>query len=195
MVGNAIAQSAQPIISYNFGLGRSERVAATERIALTVSVVCGVLITAVFALFPRALVGLFIDSESAAARLAIAGFPYFSTAFVFFILNLCVIGYYQSVEQVRPAVFLRFAARISVFGALLYPAARAIGMKGIWLTLFVSEAPDRSSQRFGLCGGVRAPAAVYRKNSMTGRRPDGPGGSGSATPVRRPKRGPYSVFP
>lgn len=140
MVGNAIAQSAQPIISYNFGLGRSERVAATERIALTVSVVCGVLITAVFALFPRALVGLFIDSESAAARLAIAGFPYFSTAFVFFILNLCVIGYYQSVEQVRPAVFYALLRGFLFLVPCFILLPRAIGMKGIWLTLFVSEA-------------------------------------------------------
>ena len=119
MVGNAIAQSAQPIISYNFGLG---------------------LITAVFALLPRALVGLFIDSESAAARLAIAGFPYFSTAFVFFILNLCVIGYYQSVEQVRPAVFYALLRGFLFLVPCFILLPRAIGMKGIWLTLFVSEA-------------------------------------------------------
>ncbi len=43
MVGNAIAQSAQPIISYNFGLGYRSRVVATERIALLTSVVSGVL--------------------------------------------------------------------------------------------------------------------------------------------------------
>ena len=39
MVGNAIAQSAQPIISYNYGLGLTERVAATERIALITAII------------------------------------------------------------------------------------------------------------------------------------------------------------
>ena len=53
MVGNAIAQSAQPIISYNFGLGRGDRVSATERIALFTSVACGLVITAAFTLFPQ----------------------------------------------------------------------------------------------------------------------------------------------
>ena len=61
---------------------------------------------AAFTLFPHILVGLFISPDNPAARIAIAGYPYFSAAFIFFILNLTVIGYYQSVERVKPATFL-----------------------------------------------------------------------------------------
>ena len=139
MVGNAIAQSAQPIISYNFGLGYRERVVATERIALLTSAVCGVIIMAAFTLFPQLLVGLFLQPDNTAARIAIDGFPYFSTAFVFFIFNLTVIGYYQSVENVKPATALAllrgFIFLIPSF--LLLP--RAIGTNGIWLALALSE--------------------------------------------------------
>ena len=139
MVGNAIAQSAQPIISYNFGLGYRTRVVATERIALLTSVVCGVIIMAAFSLFPHLLVGLFINPDNASARIAIEGYPYFSTAFVFFILNLTVIGYYQSVEQVKPATALAllrgFIFLIPSF--LLLP--KAMGTNGIWLALCLSE--------------------------------------------------------
>ena len=103
MVGNAIAQSAQPIISYNFGLGEKKRVADTKRIALFTSVVCGIVTTAAFILFPHILVGLFVNPDSTAALIAIEGFPYFSLAFVFFIINLMLIGYYQSVENVKLA--------------------------------------------------------------------------------------------
>ena len=39
MVGNAIAQSAQPIISYNFGAGCRQRVQKTIRIALLLSLI------------------------------------------------------------------------------------------------------------------------------------------------------------
>ncbi len=74
MVGNAIAQSAQPIISYNFGLGRRDRVADTERVALLTALVCGVLVTAVFVLLPGGLVGLFLPGDNPAARIAIEGF-------------------------------------------------------------------------------------------------------------------------
>ena len=138
MVGNAIAQSAQPIISYNFGLDR-KRVVATERIALLTSVVSGIVIMAAFSLFPHILVGLFINPNNPAARIAIEGYPYFSTAFIFFILNLTVIGYYQSIERVKPATLFAllrgFIFLIPSF--LLLP--EILGNNGIWLALSFSE--------------------------------------------------------
>lgn len=53
MVGNAIAQSAQPIISYNFGAGLHNRVAATERIALLTAIACGTVVTLLFTYCPQ----------------------------------------------------------------------------------------------------------------------------------------------
>lgn len=56
MVGNAIAQSAQPIISYNFGLGYQKRVLTTEKIALMTSFICGIIIMSLFIFCPQILV-------------------------------------------------------------------------------------------------------------------------------------------
>ena len=126
MVGNAIAQSAQPIISYNFGLGEKKRVADTKRIALFTSVICGIVTTAAFILFPHILVGLFVNPDNTAALIAIEGFPYFSLAFVFFIINLMLIGYYQSVKNVKLA---------NLFALL----PEAMGTNGAWLALCLSE--------------------------------------------------------
>lgn len=139
MIGNAVAQSAQPIISYNYGLGQHGRVAAAERIALVTAVVCGLVSTAAFVFLPRGLVGLFIDTENAAAQLAIAGFPYFAVAFVFFIFNLTVIGYYQSVERMKPATGLALL-RGFVFLALSFMLLpKFAGEKGLWLALAAAE--------------------------------------------------------
>ena len=139
MVGNAIAQSAQPIISYNFGLGYQSRVAATERIALLTSVVSGVIIMTAFCVFPHILVGLFLSPDNPAARIAIAGYPYFSASFIFFIFNLTVIGYYQSVERVRPATVLAlFRGFIFLIPSFIF-LPKAMGTNGIWLALCLSE--------------------------------------------------------
>lgn len=139
MIGNAIAQSAQPIISYNWGLGYAKRVMTTERIALATSIVCGGIITFIFCFFPHSLVGLFISLDEETASIAINGFPYFSIAFIFFILNLCIIGYYQSVERIKSAIFYAvfrgFIFLIPCF--ILLP--KLIGVKGIWLALAASE--------------------------------------------------------
>lgn len=139
MVGNAIAQSAQPIISYNFGAGLHGRVAATERIALFTAVVCGAAVTLLFTCCPRYLVGLFIDPAVPAARIAITGFPLFSVAFIFFIMNLTAVGYYQSVERVRPATtFALFRGVVFLVPSfLLLPGV--LGAEGIWLALALSE--------------------------------------------------------
>lgn len=139
MIGNAIAQSAQPIISYNYGCGKCGRVAETERLAILSAVGIGVIVTSAFLFFPSVMIGLFLDSDTEAAKIAVKGMPIFSTAFVFFIFNLTVIGYFQSIKQVVPAIIFALL-RGAVF---LIPAfvvmPLLLGVKGIWLALFVSE--------------------------------------------------------
>ena len=83
MVGNAIAQSAQPIISYNFGAGASGRVIQARRIALATAVVCGMTAMGLFVCCPRILVGFFLDTDTPAALIAIEGVPLFASGFVF----------------------------------------------------------------------------------------------------------------
>lgn len=139
MVGNSIAQSAQPIISYNYGLGYHQRVRAAERIAITVAVVSGLLVTALFVFVPHRMTGLFLAGDSAAADIAVAGFPLFSAAFVAFIFNLTAIGYFQSVEKVMPSiVFALLRGVIFLIPAFLVMPV-CFGVAGIWLSLGVSE--------------------------------------------------------
>ena len=140
MVGNAIAQSAQPIISYNYGLGLMERVASTERIALSTAVVCGTVVTLAFSIFPDLLVGLFVDLEGAAAQIAVYGFPYFSTGFIFFIVNITAVGYFQSTENILPAtIFALLRGFIFLVPSFMLLPSLLSGASGIWLALPLSE--------------------------------------------------------
>ena len=92
-----------------------------------------------FVCCPRILVGFFLDTDTPAALIAIEGFPLFASGFVFFIVNLTVIGYYQSLERVRAATtfaLLRgFVPLVPAF--LLLP--RVAGISGIWLAMPLSE--------------------------------------------------------
>lgn len=140
MFGNSIAQSAQPIISYNFGAGLRERVSATERIALITAILCGMVVTGVFMCFPTSLVELFISSSIPAAQIAIAGFPYFSMAFIFFIVNLTVVGYFQSVESVKSATIFALLRGVVFLVPSFILLPNILGVVGIWLALAFSEA-------------------------------------------------------
>ena len=139
MIGNAIAQSAQPIISYNYGLGNKQRVAATERLAVFSALGCGAIVTAAFVLIPGAMVSLFLNSDLPAARIAMSGFPIFSSAFVFFIFNLTAIGYFQSVEKVVPSVVFALLRGVVFLVPAFIIMPRILGNAGIWLALAVSE--------------------------------------------------------
>ncbi len=139
MTGNAVAQSAQPIISYNFGIGALKRVVQTERIAVGAAIICGLLITSVFVMFPRIMVSLFIDAKSAAGVIATRGLPIFAMAFVAFVFNLTVIGYFQSVGKVRLSVIFALLRGI-VFIIPAYLILPSVwGINGVWLAQFVSE--------------------------------------------------------
>lgn len=140
MVGNAIAQSAQPIVSYNFGMGARGRVTAALRIALSTAVVCGAAVMAAFVFCPTLLVRLFLSADDAAAHIAVRGLPYFATGFIFFIVNLTVIGYYQSVERVRPATLFALLRGFVLLVPNFVLLPLLLGSAGIWLAMPVSEA-------------------------------------------------------
>lgn len=139
MIGNAIAQSAQPIISYNFGAGYNTRINQTLRVSIITTLICGSAVSAAFILLPEWLVGLFIGLDNPASDIAISGFPYYAAGFIFFVMNLSTIGYYQSIERVLPAtVFALLRGFIFLIPCFII-LPQLFGDKGIWLALSVSE--------------------------------------------------------
>lgn len=140
MIGNAIAQSAQPIISYNFGLGASLRVREAERTALTTAAICGLTVTAAFVLLPGWLVGLFVSLDNGAAKIAVDGFPYFASGFLFFIFNVTAVGYFQSVERVKPATTFALMRGFILLIPSFLVMPSLLGTHGIWLAMPVAEA-------------------------------------------------------
>lgn len=139
MIGNAIAQSAQPIISYNYGLGLADRVRGTETLAIKTALGFGIVVTAGFVAFPQGMVGLFLDTHTEAARLAIEGLPMFAACIIFFIFNVTAIGYFQSVERVAPSVWFALMRGIIFLVPSFVLLPMAIGTPGIWLALALSE--------------------------------------------------------
>ena len=139
MIGNAIAQSAQPIISYNYGRDSMDRVLKTESLAIISAIICGLLVTTMFVFFPNTLVKLFISNNWEIHEIAVSGFPIFSVAFVFFIFNLTVIGYFQSIENAWSSILFAVLRGIVFLIPSFLILPRFFGVAGIWLALGFSE--------------------------------------------------------
>ena len=150
MIGNAIAQSAQPIISYNYGTGLWHKVRETRRLLLRTATLFGVCLSLLFILFPRELVGLFVDTQSQAGRIATAGFPYLGTGTVFFIANVAVIGYFQSLERIRESILFVLMRGVILLIPCFYLLPAVWGTTGMWLAMPVTEALT-STIIYGMC--------------------------------------------
>lgn len=139
MIGNAVAQSAQPIISYSFGRMEWPRVIEARRIALLTALVCGCLVAACFIAVPRLLVALFVDPADPAAQIAIDGFPLFAPGCIFFVVNLAAIGYFQSLERLAPATLFALLRGLVLLVPCFVFLPQLLGVSGIWFAMPLSE--------------------------------------------------------
>lgn len=69
-----------------------------------------------------------------------AGIPLVAAGFVFYIVNVTVIGYFQSVERVCPATIYSLARGLVFLVPSFLIMPHVAGTPGIWLALPVSEA-------------------------------------------------------
>lgn len=140
MIYSAVAQSAQPIISFNHGARLTTRVHKTLSFSLKVSIALGFAVSAVFFLFPSGVISIFLDNGTAAGTIATNGLPFYAAGFVFMAINICVVGYYQSVERAGLAVMLTLLRGIVFLVAAFVLLPSLLGEKGLWLAIPAAEA-------------------------------------------------------
>ena len=129
MVFNAMVQSAQPIVSYNYGCGQLLRSNKALRLCIISAVVC----------FSGDIVSLFLpDRTSHAWQYAVAGLPLFAVDYIFFGINVITIGYYTSIERINLAMRLTLLRGIlPVLFFFVLPAW--LGVTGIWLAVAAGD--------------------------------------------------------
>ena len=136
---NSVAQAAQPIISYNYGAGLSDRVRQALRIAIITACACGAFISVSMWLGAPSLTAIFLSPAETAYTLAADGLPILGICALFFALNITFIGYYQSREQAgRATVYMLLRGIIfMVPGFIFLPGL--IGEPGLWLAIPLAE--------------------------------------------------------
>ena len=139
MFGNAVAQSALPIISYNYGASNEKRVSKTFRLSMRIAAAFGVLLSLLGMSATPTIASIFISSDDPAFAIATSGLPFYSVCFMFLVMNVVLIGYLQSLERYNPAnIFMLLRGYILIIPAFIgLPAV--IGTTGLWCAPAVSE--------------------------------------------------------
>lgn len=138
MVASAIVQSAQPIISFNFGNREYKRISKVLCLSLLVSSVFSICASFFIIIFGRHVVSLFLPEIAKAHEIAVYGIHYFAAGFIFFALNMVLIGYSQSIDHASPATV--FTVLRGVFMAACFIVLPILfGVKGVWMAMPIAE--------------------------------------------------------
>lgn len=138
-IGNAVAQSAQPIISFNYGAHQLDRVSRTLKVALLTAAICGVLVALALAAGTSGVVALFLQPDEAAYGIAVKGIPLFASCSVFFAINIAFIGYYQSIERALASTVYTLLRGIVLLVPCFLLLPRLVGVPGLWLAIPAAE--------------------------------------------------------
>lgn len=133
-----IMQGMQPIVGYNFGQKKPDRVRKTMTYSLVSSVIYGLAICAVCLLFPAALIGL-LSKESAIITEGQTALRLMAFASPLCGISLMVAAYFQSVGRAKEALVITLGGIILVKLPVLLLSFSMFSLTGIWISEVVSE--------------------------------------------------------
>ena len=139
MVNNAIAQSTQPIISYNYGIQQWKRVRQAFKLALLCAVVCGGLACVGTILFCPEVSSLFLGNHGNAYEIAVSGIPYFSLGYVFFDSQYRLYRVLPEHRTFQTRYAIHYSTRNRDYHPKFHVPTVVCGIKGIWLAVPLSE--------------------------------------------------------
>ncbi len=139
MLDSAIAQSAQPIISFNHGIKNQKRIFSATRLSLIAAISCSIAIFVFTYFFSAEISSLFIDSKNITHTIATAGFPLYAVCFVPCAINIISVVYFQSIERSRIAMIITIMRGFLFLGLAFWFMPILFGTKGIWLAVPACE--------------------------------------------------------
>lgn len=134
-----VGQAIQPIVSYNYGADRMDRVYETVKFSIYTSLGLGILFYSLGLFFPKFLVFVFIDADAELLAMTVRGIRLYFLAFIFMGLNIVLTSYIQSKEHARVSLIISLARGFVFIVIILAILPRIIGIDGVWLTLPIVE--------------------------------------------------------
>ncbi|MCH4891159.1 MATE family efflux transporter [Acidaminobacter sp. JC074] len=133
-----IADGMSPIISYNYGHEKYDRVRSIMKIGLISGMVVGLSICAILLFGGESLAGMFADSKEVLA-IASAGAKIYALAFLTNSFNIIYSVYFTAIGGAKESAAIAFSRGILwiVVGINLWPLF--FGITGVWLTVPVAE--------------------------------------------------------
>lgn len=134
-----IGQALQPIVSFNYGAGRIDRVYETVRLSIYTALGFGIVFYLGGLIFPEFLVSVFVDADKDLLDIAVKGIRLYFLSFILMGVNVVITSFIQSKEYARVSFMISLARGFIFILIILAILPKFIGIDGVWLTLPIVE--------------------------------------------------------
>jgi Na+-driven multidrug efflux pump len=135
----SVGQSAQPILSINFGAHQWDRLRQTLRYALWAAAFFSLAWTALIWAAPNGFVRIFMDAGPDIYAIAPAILRTYGLSFLLLPLNIFSTYYFQSLLRPAAAFFVSVARGLVISGGLILALPALLGPEAVWLAMPVTE--------------------------------------------------------
>ncbi len=140
MMANAIVQSAQPIISYAYGVGNRQRLSDSYRQMIVWALGAGIVMSVLMYFGASFVTQLFMSANEPAFAICVDGLPYYGIGIFFATINIVLIGYLQSIEQsVQATIYTMLRGFIFVIPCFIFLPNVMGRTIGLWLAIPAAE--------------------------------------------------------
>ena len=135
----SVGQASQPIISANFGAGKSARIRETLRYALWTSAFFGVFWTALSMACPNLYIRVFMSPTAEILAIAPRIVRTYALSFLLLPFNIFSTYYFQAIMQPRTAFVVSVARGLVISGALILLLPAVFSADALWLSMPITE--------------------------------------------------------
>lgn len=138
LTANGIVQGIRPLVGYNYGAGRNDRVLAIHRVALRMGVVIMIVGTALCFLIPKQIIGLF-SSDAQTIAAGAKALTIISYGFVISSISVMASGTFEGLGRGIPSLVLSLIRYIAII-PIAFIMSLIFGAVGVWHSFWITEA-------------------------------------------------------
>jgi putative MATE family efflux protein len=131
--------ASQPIIGYNFGAKKFDRVKSTLKLSMVWATVIGFMGFFVSMFFPELLIKAFNSQDKDLLNMGVIGLRICFLVYPLIGMQIIASNYFQSTGKARTAAFLSLLRQVLILIPLIVVLPRFFGLLGIWYSWPISD--------------------------------------------------------
>lgn len=134
-----LSQALQPLVSYNLGARRLDKIKAVLKISLISGGIIGVTVYVVSHIAGKNIISIFSKGNQELLDIAITALFFMSFAYLISFLNIISTSFLTAIEKPFESVVVSMGRSIVFIVIPLFTLPKIIGAKGIWLAIPIAE--------------------------------------------------------